>query len=199
MTIKKFLIISDTHIPDRADRIDPRIKSDIEGETPYDYVAFAGDFTCKEILDWVLSLGKEVYYVRGNMDYLPLPKVRVFSIDDIRIGVHHGDGVYPRGNIKQLTMIARKLNVNLLVSGHTHSPFIKVSDDGTVLHVNPGSLTGVWGGGGGLMMPTYIKAYVTDNVIEFRVYLLEYTGLKISERTIYKWDGSKWILLRTFS
>ena len=188
----RILIIGDTHIPDRADRIDPRILADIESEKPYDYVIFSGDFTCGEILDWIKGLGREVYYVRGNMDYLPLPKTRVFQIGDIKVGVHHGDGVYPRGDIKKLSRIAEKLGVNMLISGHTHSPFIKLSDDSRILHVNPGSLTGVWGGGGGLMVPTYIKAYLIGNSIEFRLYILDHSGLRIAERRVFRWDGSTW-------
>jgi len=194
MRIYRILVIGDTHIPDRASNIDPKIKSDIESEKPYDIVVFTGDFTSEEIVRWVESLGNRAYYVQGNMDYLDLPKTQKFTLAGIKMGVHHGDGVYPRGNIAQLTEIARSLGVNILFSGHTHSPFIKLSSGRDVLHVNPGSLTGVWGGGGGLMVPTYIKAFLRDNELELRVFILRNNNIALYEKHVYRWNGSTWSL-----
>ncbi len=143
----RVLVIGDTHIPDRASHVPVELMEIIDGGRPWDIVVFTGDLTGENVLRWVRNLGREVYVVRGNMDYLPLPKTRSFEINGVRAGVHHGDGVYPRGEVGQLTRIADRLGVAVLFSGHTHNPFIKVSRDSRVLHVNPGSLTGAWGGG----------------------------------------------------
>jgi len=150
----RMLIIADTHIPDRAERLKPYVENTIEEHKPYDIVVHVGDLTSESILEWVKSLGKQYYVVEGNMDYLPLPRYAKFEVKGIRFGVFHGHGVYPRGDLKQLTTIARQLEVDILISGHTHAPF--VAEYGGVLHLNPGSLTGVWGGGGGTMRPSLI-------------------------------------------
>ncbi len=195
MRVYRILVIGDTHIPDRASAVDPRVRSDIESDKPYDVVVFTGDFTSENVVAWVEGLGKDVYYVQGNMDYLDLPKTQKFVLAGIKMGVHHGDGVYPRGNIRQLSRIAKELDVNLLFSGHTHSPFIKLDEENMVLHVNPGSLTGVWGGGGGLMVPTYIKAYLYDSELELRLFILRGLKIELMKKHVYKWDGSRWILV----
>lgn len=166
---KLILVISDSHIPERAYEID-RAFLDFFRSKKYDVVVHAGDLIREYVLDLVKSLGGRSYVVQGNMDYLPLPESQVFEEHGLRIGVVHGDQVYPRGNVPKLTNIARRLNASILVSGHTHSPFIKL--DQGVLHVNPGSVTGVWGGGGGSMKPSFIELKVLeDRSVE--VYLYE--------------------------
>jgi len=125
------------------------------------------------------------------MDYLPLPKHQVFNINDLRIGVHHGDGVYPRGDPKGLTQIADSLSVNILISGHTHVPFIKHGLREEILLINPGSLTGVWGGGGGSMKPSMMIIELNDK-ITIQHYELIDTRLKVNKYTIRYMDN-KWI------
>ncbi len=189
----RVLVIGDTHIPDRAERVDKVIEKYIEDNKPYDVVVFTGDFTDPWVVEWVKGLGRRVYYVRGNMDYLSLPKTAVFQIDDIVIGVHHGDGVYPRGNTRQLSRIASRLGVKLLFSGHTHSPFIKVDERSMVLHVNPGSLTGVWGGGGGLMKPSFIELFYRDRLFTFKLYVLEKKLLETTSVKRILYHSGSWI------
>ncbi len=167
----RILVVSDTHIPERASEI-PRSMKALIASLEYDVVVHAGDLCGEEVLEWLKSLGGEVYVVAGNMDYLPLPSNARFQADDVAVGVVHGHQVYPRGDVVKLTGIARRLGVQLLISGHTHYPFIRVY--GGVLHVNPGSLTGVWGGGGGSMKPSL--AYVTVNKCSVHVELYEERG-----------------------
>jgi putative phosphoesterase len=146
----------------------------------YDIVVHAGDLCGEEVLEWLRSLGGELYVVSGNMDYLPLPEHATFKADDVDVGVVHGHQVYPRGDVVKLTSVAKRLGVKLLISGHTHSPFVK--EYGGVLHVNPGSLTGVWGGGGGSMKPSL--AYIVVDGCDVHVTLYEERGGLVKE--IYK-------------
>ncbi|HTX61109.1 MAG TPA: YfcE family phosphodiesterase, partial [Methanobacterium sp.] len=55
-----------------------------------------------------------------------------------RIGLNHGE-VYPRGDTQQLKYIALEIDVDILITGHTHWAFIKEFDD--ILLLNPGSPT----------------------------------------------------------
>ncbi len=167
----RILVVSDTHIPYRASRV-PETMLRLIDSLEYDIVVHAGDLCEESILEWVKSLGGEVYVVQGNMDYLPLPETAKFRAGDVDVGVVHGHQVYPRGNLAKLTGIARKLGVKLLISGHTHYPL--VSMHGGVLHVNPGSLTGVWGGGGGSMKPSL--AHVTIEGCKVHVDIYEDEG-----------------------
>ncbi len=173
----RILVVSDTHIPERAREVPREMLKLIEGEGPYDVAVHAGDLVSPEVLEWVRSLAPRAYVVRGNMDYLELPEEAVFEAESVRVGVVHGHQVYPRGNVEQLTRIALRLGVRVLVSGHTHSPFVRRF--GGVLHVNPGSLTGVWGGGGGSMKPSLAVMEVEDGRVRVRVYELRGGTVKL--------------------
>ncbi|ABN69271.1 phosphodiesterase, MJ0936 family [Staphylothermus marinus F1] len=189
------LVIGDTHIPDRADKIPDKLLNIIEYGRPWDIVVFTGDFVGENIYRWFLGLGKKSYPVRGNMDYLPLPKTQIFKINDITIGVHHGDGVYPRGDIRGLTRIANRLGADMLFTGHTHSPFIKHGITKNILLINPGSLTGVWGGGGGSMKPSMMIIELFDNSLRIEHYELSIDHTKLSMRQIIvKKKNGEWIL-----
>jgi putative phosphoesterase len=168
--VRRVLVLGDTHVPDRAHSLNPVLKKLIEDQKPWDVVAFTGDLTGEEVLQWVKSLGREVYVVRGNMDYLPLPKTAVFEVEGLKFGVHHGDGVYPRGDTKTLTRIADSLGVDVLLTGHTHADFVKPGTGGKKLLVNPGSLTGVWGGGGGSYTPSFMELVVVPGTLQLVLY-----------------------------
>ncbi|KAG8723164.1 Vacuolar protein sorting-associated protein 29 [Ceratobasidium sp. 428] len=62
----------------------------------------------------------------------------------LTLGVVHGHQCVPAGDIDALHGIARQLDVDILVSGHTHK-FSAIEHQG-VFFVNPGSATGAWSG-----------------------------------------------------
>jgi len=170
--VKGMVVMADTHIPDRARTIDNIIKHRIEREAgEYGIVVHAGDLTSGEVFDWLESISSELYVVSGNMDYLPLQDTAVFEIMGVKVGVIHGHQVYPRGNVSQLANIARSMGVRILVSGHTHAPFMKKLGD--VILVNPGSVTGVWGGGGGSMKPSYSIIMLAGKDVQVNTCTLE--------------------------
>ena len=61
-----------------------------------------------------------------------------FLVSTTRIGLIHGHQVLPWGDHLALGMIRRKLNVDILVSGHTHQNEV-VEHEG-FYHINPVSL-----------------------------------------------------------
>lgn len=186
VAIKRVLIMSDSHIPDRAFEVPSKIRSFIEEEN-YDVVIHAGDFIDYKVIEYVRTLGREVYMVQGNMDYVELPEREIFDIFGISIGIIHGDQVRPRGNIPKLSRIARELNVRILISGHTHAP--NITFDSGILHLNPGSITGVWGGGGGSMIPTFIILTInSDGLVVIDLYTLEENNIKLYMREYIKFS-----------
>ena len=192
----ELLLIGDTHIPDRASKVPEKLLSIIEDGKPWDIVVFTGDFTGLDTYKWFLGLGRKTYCVRGNMDYLPLPKTQKLIVNNIIIGVHHGDGVYPRGNPKGLTRIARELGVNVLFTGHTHSPFIKYGLTREILLINPGSLTGVWGGGGGSMIPSMMILEISNDTIYVKHYELLRSSEVKEKRIVIKRKDNIWEIIK---
>lgn len=130
-------LISDTHIPDRAKNIPSKIFEAFEN---VDMILHAGDVTSKEVLDKLGEIAPTVA-IQGNTDRyygFELPKNEVIEVDDLKIGLIHGE-VYPRADTQQLLYLAKQLDVNILVTGHSHQPKIEQIED--VLLLNPGSPT----------------------------------------------------------
>jgi putative phosphoesterase len=130
-------VISDTHIPERAKKI-----PDIVFETfkDVDMILHAGDLVSLDVFKQLEELAP-TRCVLGNMDKyygLNLPKNDIINVSGHRIGLNHGE-VYPRGDTMQLKYIALELDVDILITGHTHWAFIKEYDN--IILLNPGSPT----------------------------------------------------------
>ena len=128
-------LISDTHIPDRARQIPEKVLQSFEN---VDLIIHAGDLTTMDVIN-KLEETAPVVAIQGNMDRvagLDLPKARVIECEGVKIGVAHSE-VYPRADTQQLLYLAKQLNVNILVTGHSHQPKIEQVED--VLLLNPGS------------------------------------------------------------
>lgn len=105
-----------------------------------DLILINGDITSKEVLDELCASSK-CLAVKGNCDYLNLPKENVFEIEGIKCGQIHGDIISPRGDWNQLLNIANVLDVDVLFSGHTHN--FCVYDYKGKIFINPGTVTGI--------------------------------------------------------
>lgn len=128
-------LISDTHIPDRA-RVLPQ--NVLDAFSDVDLILHAGDLTSPRVLDELEQLAP-VMAVQGNMDRvngIDLPKAKVIEVENLKIGVIHGE-VYPRADSDQLVYLAKELEVDILISGHSHQP--KIEQKEGILLLNPGS------------------------------------------------------------
>ncbi len=100
-----------------------------------------------------------------------MPLYKKIDVEGLKIGLFHGSGIFPRGNRKGLFNIAKKLNVSILVSGHTHNTDITLYQG--KLFLNPGSATGVWSGGGESNGPSYITVHIGEEDINIKETLLK--------------------------
>ena len=128
-------LISDTHIPDRAKEIPEKV---FEAFSEVDLIMHAGDLTSTKVMDDLEQIAP-VMAIQGNMDRargIDLPAAKVIEAEGLKIGIVHGE-VYPRADTQQLVYLAKELDVDILVSGHSHQPKIEQTDG--VLLLNPGS------------------------------------------------------------
>ena len=128
-------LISDTHIPDRAKEIPEKV---FEAFSEVDLIMHAGDLTSPKVIDDLEQIAP-VMAIQGNMDRargIDLPAAKVIEAEGLKIGIVHGE-VYPRADTQQLVYLAKELDVDILVSGHSHQPKIEQTDG--VLLLNPGS------------------------------------------------------------
>ncbi|NLE05720.1 MAG: metallophosphoesterase family protein [Crenarchaeota archaeon] len=128
-------LISDTHVPTRAECIPKEIAQVFEN---VDYIIHAGDLVELSVIDELDQIAP-VLAVHGNMDtpetVKMLPKLNSLKLFDWKIGVAHDPSmIHELGKIKD---IIDQNKFNVFVNGHTHRANIKW-EEGT-LFINPGS------------------------------------------------------------
>lgn len=64
------------------------------------------------------------------------------TVGEFRIGLNHGHQLVPWNDAQTLQLLQRQLNVDILITGHTHK-FEAFEKDGK-LFLNPGSATGAY-------------------------------------------------------
>jgi putative phosphoesterase len=145
-------VISDTHIPDRVDRIHPQIVS-IFREAHVEQILHAGDISIPSVLT---ELGQvaPVLAVRGNRDLIfdsSLPNLRLIELAGVKVALMHGHGgwinyfrdklVYFRSGYQIERYIPKLIDAaagaRVIIFGHTHFPE-NLWRDGKLLF-NPGS------------------------------------------------------------
>ena len=132
-------VLSDTHIPSRAQRIPDPFRERIRAA---DHVVHAGDFDSKGALADVQDLAPELTAVSGNMDpRVGLPGVASVDLGGVTFVVTHGTG-RPRGWADRVAGTVREESdePRVGVAGHTHE--LVDTDHRGVRLLNPGSATG---------------------------------------------------------
>ncbi|WP_338970871.1 metallophosphoesterase [Fusobacterium nucleatum] len=130
--MKKILVLSDSH-----SYFDKVLKI-FEKEKP-DIVIGAGD-GIKDIEELSYVYPKAKYYmVKGNCDFFDRShnEENLFEIDGIKVFLTHGHLYDVKRTLNSIKEIGKKLNVSLIVFGHTHKPYIE--KDGDMILFNPGA------------------------------------------------------------
>lgn len=78
------------------------------------------------------------------------------TVGQFRIGLCHGHQVVPWGEPDSLALIQRQLDVDILISGHTHK--FEAYEQENKFYINPGSATGAY---------NPLDSYVADDVLLF--------------------------------
>lgn len=152
---KTVLLIGDFHIPRRADSVPEEFMEDMRRA---DVVLCTGDITSEGIVDRMMDISERVHAVGGEEDHMELPEQDLVDVEDLSFGLIHGhqfeggdvaedsrpgDGEGQkngRDRVEKITEYGKLLRVDVLVTGHTHSPFEVDKED--VILLNPGSATG---------------------------------------------------------
>ena len=129
----KILIVSDTH--GRHGNLDEVL----EREDQIDMLIHLGDVEHGD--DYIEAMAKcPVYMIAGNNDYFSqLPAEREIQIGKYRVWLTHGHTYYVSMDTKRLRKAAMSREVDIVMFGHTHRPYLDAQEDLTIL--NPGSLS----------------------------------------------------------
>ncbi len=177
----KIVLIGDFHIPARREKIPDWILNVLKDENP-NLILCTGDLESEAILNKLKEISKTVC-VRGNMDWLDLPEHETIDVGGIRIGLIHGTGIYPRGDIHQLDEYADRMGANILVHGHTHRLDVLLYNNR--LFLNPGTATGSWGGATSGEPESFIILDISDKIVQVRKFIDKH---ETDEE--YVWNGN---------
>ncbi|TNY21160.1 Metallo-dependent phosphatase-like protein [Rhodotorula diobovata] len=141
------LVIGDLHIPNRAHDLPAKFKK-LLVPGKIGQILSTGNITDRETWEYLRSVAPDLRGVRGDCDEVrlspsaSLPPSMVVQHGPLRIGVIHGHQVVPLGDAEMLGATARKLDVDVLISGGTHR-FEAFEAQGRFF-LNPGSATGAF-------------------------------------------------------
>lgn len=154
-------VVSDSHIPSRAKEIPEDFLEILEDA---DTVVHCGDFASEEFFENDFNQKYDDFYaVKGNCDFFEMPASEKFERDGVKFGIYHGTGIVPRGDHETLLDIAEnKLNVDVLLHGHTHEQ--EAVQVGETVLLNPGSCTGVGGGSARGGTPTMLTIELNERL-----------------------------------
>ena len=124
-------LISDTHITEKRGKLPDKVIGKFKG---VDLIIHAGDITQQKVIDELETIAP-VIAVLGNNDKLDLNETEVIRVENFKIAITHGTKY--SNDFNKLSKLANDLNVNVLITGHTHRPHCEIIDD--VLFINPGS------------------------------------------------------------
>lgn len=151
-------IVGDFHYPDRSRAIQEWIW---ERLSCCSLILSTGDFTSRDVYKRLSSIAT-LHAVKGNMDFLDLPLRKKLLVEGWSIGLFHGSGIHPRGDLLRLHEIALSMNVSIFIHGHTHRLEIQAYRE--VIFLNPGSACGVWSGGGIKTAPSMILCKIGKEI-----------------------------------
>eukprot|EP00877_Chromochloris_zofingiensis_P005451 jgi/Chrzof1/14907/Cz09g20080.t1 len=135
------LCVGDLHIPHRATDLPPKFKELLKPGKIH-HTLCTGNLCSKSMQEFLKGICSDLHLVQGDFDDFESPDHEVVKIGDFRIGLCHGHQVVPWGDKEALAILQRQLDVDILVTGHTHDFKAVMYEDR--LQINPGSATGAY-------------------------------------------------------
>jgi len=138
------LVIGDLHVPMRAPGLPQKFKN-LLVPGKIQHILCTGNLCSSEIYDYLKTVAADLYVVKGDFDLnSDFPEEKVVTLGNFKFGLCHGHQIVPWGDHSSLAMLQRKLDVDILITGHTHK-LETLNCDGKFF-VNPGSATGAYTG-----------------------------------------------------
>lgn len=211
------LVLGDMHIPHRASCIPEKFKRMLV-PNKMQHVFCTGNIGSRQQYDEVRSLAPNIHITAGDYEYnspafssfdpsssassslatSSFPESKIITVGEFRIGLLHGHQIVPVGDHAVLDMHRRKMDVDILIHGHTHRNEVVEYDRGCY-HINPGSITGAWstqlnhaggtdsaGAGGFDVTPSFVLLAVQGNKIVCYVYELVNGEVDVSKTEFSK-------------
>eukprot|EP00918_Siedleckia_nematoides_P099462 GHVU01217538.1.p1 GENE.GHVU01217538.1~~GHVU01217538.1.p1 ORF type:complete len:198 (+),score=19.88 GHVU01217538.1:172-765(+) len=163
------LLIGDFHVPQRALDL-PQCFKDLLSTDKIRHVICTGNVGNTATLDMLRSIAGNVHVVKGDCDFgCDFPEFKVIKIgDQIKVGIIHGHQIIPWGDKEALTMWQRRLDCDILITGHLHKSFTEEING--KYFINPGSATGAYQPFGETGAPSFMLMAVQGGHVVLYVY-----------------------------
>eukprot|EP01116_Phalansterium_solitarium_P006480 TRINITY_DN18798_c0_g1_i1.p2 TRINITY_DN18798_c0_g1~~TRINITY_DN18798_c0_g1_i1.p2 ORF type:complete len:184 (-),score=48.21 TRINITY_DN18798_c0_g1_i1:124-675(-) len=136
------LVIGDSHIPHRAAALPQKFKK-LLVPGKIQHILCTGNLCTKEIHDYLKTIASDVHVVKGDFDeQTGYPETKTVTVGQFKVGVVHGHQIVPWGDREARGIVQRQLDVDILVTGHTHS--FEAYEYNKKFFINPGSVTGAY-------------------------------------------------------
>ncbi|KAH7818200.1 Vacuolar protein sorting 29B (Vps29B) [Monocercomonoides exilis] len=184
------LVCGDFHIPHRAIDIPARFKT-LLVPGKIQHVLCTGNLCTKETFDYLKTLSNDVHVVRGDFDDTSLgyPEEKVVTIGSFKIGMIHGHQIVPWGDPDAIGIAQRRLDCDILVTGHTHQ--FQAYELESRFVINPGSITGAYSViGDGDTMASFVLMDIQGYKVTVYVYKTTSDGkFKVEKAEFTKPEG----------
>lgn len=178
------LVVGDFHIPHRAAGIPEKFQRMLV-PNKMKHVLCTGNLVTKEQYDDLRALAPNVHVVRGDFDDdATLPDHKIIQIGQFRIGLIHGHQIVPWGDHDSLAMVQRSLDVDILISGHTHRNEVNHFDG--KWFINPGSITGAYSTLTTEVFPSFILLAIQGAKVVTYVYELHNGEVQVQKSEFSK-------------
>uniref|UniRef100_A0A8D8QWL0 Vacuolar protein sorting-associated protein 29 n=1 Tax=Cacopsylla melanoneura TaxID=428564 RepID=A0A8D8QWL0_9HEMI len=177
------LVLGDLHIPHRTSGLPSKFKK-LLVPGRIQHILCTGNLVTKETFDYLKTLASDVHVVRGDFDEgTSYPEKKVVTVGQFRIGLCHGHDIIPWGDPEALALVQRQLDVDILISGHTHK--FEAYEHENKFYINPGSATGAFNPLEPKVNPSFVLMDIQSTNVVTYVYQLIADEVTV-ERIDYK-------------
>ncbi|NWI98924.1 VPS29 protein, partial [Crypturellus undulatus] len=143
------------------------------------HILCTGNLCTKESYDYLRSLASDIHVVRGDSEVRSMnyPEEKVVTVGQFRIGLIHGHQVIPWGDVASLALLQRQLDVDILISGHTHK--FEAFEHENKFYINPGSATGAYNALEINTIPSFVLMDIQASTVVVYVYQLIEEDVKV--------------------
>eukprot|EP00526_Cylindrotheca_closterium_P020948 CAMPEP_0113634944 /NCGR_PEP_ID=MMETSP0017_2-20120614/18203_1 /TAXON_ID=2856 /ORGANISM="Cylindrotheca closterium" /LENGTH=201 /DNA_ID=CAMNT_0000545679 /DNA_START=64 /DNA_END=666 /DNA_ORIENTATION=- /assembly_acc=CAM_ASM_000147 len=183
------LILGDLHMPERATSIHESFKRMLV-PNKMQHVICTGNISLEQYNEF-RGLAPNVVCCRGDLDDedMGFPEHSICTVGNFRIGVIHGHQIVPHGSHDAKARMRRKLNVDILVTGHSHKNEVVLRDG--FYHINPGSISGASSAHSREVTPSFILLAIQENKLVCYVYELLKGEVEVSKTEFVKSASSE--------
>ncbi|NWW44934.1 VPS29 protein, partial [Pedionomus torquatus] len=180
---KLVLVLGDLHIPHRCSGLPVKFKK-LLVPGKIQHILCTGNLCTKESYDYLRTLAGDIHVVRGDSEViLNYPEEKVVTVGQFKIGLIHGHQVIPWGDVASLVLLQRQLDVDILISGHTHR--FEAFEHENKFYINPGSATGAYSALETNTVPSFVLMDIQASTVVAYVYRLIGDEVKV-ERIEFK-------------